>query len=85
MVLRGSVHISHSFLEITKLNFVKRDKKKCPLHKNQSELKRKGQDVTLMTFFFFKLLYNVKKKKKNPLRNHHLIKMSPNRTRKYLG
>lgn len=35
--------------------------------------------------FFFKLLYNVKKKKKNPLRNHHLIKMSPNRTRKYLG
>lgn len=51
MVLRGSAHI-FQFLETTKLNFVKRDKKKCPLHTNQSELKRKGQDVTLMTFFF---------------------------------
>lgn len=74
MVLRGSVHISHSFLEITKLNFVKRDKKKCPLHKNQSELKRKGQDVTLMTFFFLQIIIQCKKEKEKSSKKPSLDK-----------
>lgn len=74
MVLRGSAHIFHSFLEITKLNFVKRDKKKCPLHKNQSELKRKGQDVTLMTFFFLQIIIQCKKEKEKSSKKPSLDK-----------